>query len=163
MMKTLIASAIGALLLLAIASPSRANDNVSWETIIGIQQASNVVGGITGGGEPWSTLGGAVSVNLTEGTVGFQVRGLVLAGGNSIGTTDKVTDVIGTLVCALTSTTPKVINTPSVPLSPQGNAQFSGSFSSSTTGCIGTQQAFLIRNAANGAWIANGAVILVFP
>jgi hypothetical protein len=136
---------------------------VTWETIIGIAQASNVVGGITGGGEPWSALGGSVSVNLGEGTVGFQVRGLVLAGGNAIGTPDGVTNVMGTLVCAVTSTTPQVINTPPVPLSAQGDAQFSGSFTSSTGGCVGTSQAFLIRNAANGAWIANGAVMVVFP
>jgi hypothetical protein len=162
-MKTLMTSTVGALLLVAIASPSRATDNVSWETIIGIAQASNVVGGITGGGQPWSALGGAVSVNLSEGTVGFEVRGLSLAGGNSIGTPDGVTSIIGTLVCGLTSSSPTVIDTPPVPLSPQGDAVFQGSFSSSTAGCVGTQQAFLIRNAANGAWIANGAVMLVFP
>ncbi len=161
-MKTLIASAVGALLLVAIASPSRANDNVSWETIIGIQQASNVVGGITGGGQPWSTLGGSVSVNLSEGTVAFQVRGLVLAGGNAIGTPGPVTSVMGTLVCGVTSTTPQVINTSPVPLSPQGDAQFSGSFTSSTGGCIGTTQAFLIRTTT-GAWLANGSVMVVFP
>jgi hypothetical protein len=162
-MKTLMTSTVGALLLVAIASPSRATDNVSWGTIIGIAQASNVVGGITGGGEPWSALGGAVSVNLSEGTVGFEVRGLNLAGGNSIGTPDGVTSIIGTLVCGVTSATPQVINTSAVPLSPQGDAVFQGSFSSSTSGCVGTPQAFLIRNAANGAWIANGAVMLVFP
>jgi hypothetical protein len=163
MTKTLTASAVGALLLVAIASPSRANDNVSWETIIGIVQASNVVGGITGGGQPWSALGGSASVNLSERSVAFQVRGLVLAGGASIGTTDKVANVVGTLVCGLTSTTPIVIDTTPVTLSPQGDAVFSGVFNTSTAGCIGTPQAFLIRNAANGAWIANGAIRVVFP
>ncbi len=162
MTKTFTASAVGALLLVATASPSRATDNVSWETIIGIAQASNVVGGITGGGQPWSTLGGTVSVNLSEGTVEFAVRGLVLAGGNSIGTPGAVTSVTGTLVCGLTSTSPTVIDTPAVPLSPLGDAVFNGSFNSSTVGCIGTQQAFLIR-AVSGAWIANGAVRVVFP
>ena len=136
---------------------------MSWETIIGIAQASNVVGGITGGSEPWSALGGTVSVNLAEGTVEFEVRGLVLAGGDSIGTPDGVTNVKGTLVCGLTSATPKLIDTPPVPLSSLGDAVFNGSFSSSTGGCIGTQQAFLIRNAASGAWIANGAIRVVFP
>jgi hypothetical protein len=162
MMKTLTASTAGALLLLAFASPSRANDNVSWETIIGIAQATSVVGGITGGGQPWSALGGSVAVNLGEGSVAFQVRGLVLAGGNAIGTPDGVTSVVGTLVCGLNSATPQIINTSPVPLSPQGDAAFHGSFNSSTGGCIGTQQAFLIR-ATSGAWIANGAVRVVFP
>jgi hypothetical protein len=162
MMKTLTASAAGALLLLAFASPSRANDNVSWETIIGIAQANNVVGNITGGGQPWSTLGGSVFVNLGEGSVAFQVRGLVLAGGNSIGTPDGVTNVMGTLVCGLPSATPQVVDTPPVPLSPQGDATFHGTFKSSTGGCIGTNQAFLIRTAS-GAWIANGAIRVAFP
>ena len=62
MMKTLTTSAVGALLLVAIASPSQADDSgfVRWETIIGIEQASNVVGGITSGGQPWSAREGEV-------------------------------------------------------------------------------------------------------
>jgi hypothetical protein len=46
-----------------------------------------------------------------------------------------------------------------VPLSAQGNAEFSGSFSSSTAGCHATDVAFLIRVSA-GAWIGNGSVRL---
>lgn len=59
---------------------------VSWERINGIVQAGNVVGGITGGGEPWSTLGGQATVDLTHSIMAFRVNGLVLAGGNFIGT-----------------------------------------------------------------------------
>jgi hypothetical protein len=55
--------------------------------------------------------------------------------------------------------TTTVINTTSVPLSAQGNAEFSGSFSSSTTGCSATDVAFFIRNASGTfPWIGNGAV-----
>ena len=56
-MKLLTTSAIGALLLVAIASPSQADgsDHVRWKTIIGIAQAGNMVGGVTGR----STLVGA--------------------------------------------------------------------------------------------------------
>jgi hypothetical protein len=165
-MKALLTTAFGAVLLTAIASPSQANDSglVRWKKIIGIEQASNVVGNapnaITGGGQPWSTLDGDVVVNLNEGSVDFEVRGLVLAGGNSIGTPDGVTNVVGTLLCGLkTGETTTVINTPSVPLSAQGDAEFDGSFSSSTAGCSATDVAFLIRNAAGTlAWIGNGAV-----
>jgi hypothetical protein len=160
-MKTLTTSAVGALLLVAIAFPSQAGDSgsVRWKRIIGIEQANNVVGGITGGGQPWSAIDGEVEVSLTYGGVEFDVRGLVLAGGNSIGTPDGVTNVMGTLVCGLAAgETPTVIDTPAVPLSPQGNADFLGSFNSSTAGCSATDVAFLIRNAASGAWIGNGSV-----
>jgi hypothetical protein len=162
--KTLTTPAVGALLLVAIASPTQADDSgfVRWKKIIGIEQANNVVGNppntVTGGGQPWSTLDGDVEVSLSDGGVEFDVRGLTLAGGNSLGTPDGVTTVKGTLVCGLMpGETTTVIDTNLVPLSAQGNAQFSGSFNSSTAGCSATDVAFLIR-AASGAWIGNGAV-----
>jgi hypothetical protein len=166
-MKTLMTtSAVGALLLVAIASRSQADDSglVLWKKIIGIEQAGNMVGNspnvVTGGGQPWSALDGYAVVNLSAGTVSFEVRGLVLAGGNSIGTPDGVANVLGTLVCGLMSgETTAVIDTTAVPLSAQGNAElYGGSFSSSTSSCTATDVAFLISNAANGAWIANGSV-----
>jgi hypothetical protein len=46
-----------------------------------------------------------------------------------------------------------------VPLDAQGNAEFSGSFSSSTAGCSAIDVAFLIRVSA-GAWIGNGSARL---
>jgi hypothetical protein len=156
-MKTLSATVLGALLLTATASPSRADNIAVWRTIIGIAQAGNVVGGITGGGQPWSAREGAVLVVLDSGFVEFEVRGLVLAGGNTIGTPGPVTQVKGTLVCGPGSASPTVIDTPLVPLDAQGNAEFSGSFSSSTGGCSATNVAFLVRTAG-GAWIGNGSV-----
>jgi hypothetical protein len=154
------------LLLVAIASPSQADDSglVRWKKIIGIEQALNVVGNapntITGGSQPWSTLDGDVEVSLSDGGVEFDVRGLVLAGGNSIGTPDGVTNVVGTLLCGLMpGETTTVIDTNAVPLSAQGNAEFSGSFNSSTAGCHATDVAFFIRNASGTfPWIGNGAV-----
>jgi hypothetical protein len=127
----------------------------------GVTEAGDVVGNppntVTGGGQPWSTLNGDVVVNLNEGFVYFEVRGLVLAGGNSIGTPDKVTNVVGTLLCGLAAG--EMISTKPVPLSAQGNAEFFGSFSSSTTACSATDVAFLlVANAAGGPWIGNGAV-----
>jgi hypothetical protein len=155
-MKTLCA-AVGALLLTATASPSRADNIAVWRTIIGIAQAGNVVGGITGGGQPWSAHEGAVLVVLDSGFVEFDVRGLVLAGGNTIGTPGPVNQVKGTLVCGPGSASPTVIDTPLVPLDAQGNAEFSGSFSSSTAGCSAMDVAFLVRTAG-GAWIGNGSI-----
>lgn len=157
------AAAAGSALVLVALAPAAAADgggngnSVRWQTIIGIIQAGNVVGGIGGGMEPWSTLGGHAYVDLADGTVDFEVRGLVLAGGNSIGTPATVTQVKGTLVCAPGSTTPVVVDTPLVALSANGNAEFDGSFNASTAGCSAADVAFLIRISAN-RWIANGAV-----
>ncbi|MBV9015728.1 MAG: hypothetical protein JO058_08715 [Alphaproteobacteria bacterium] len=156
-MKALTTAALSAVLLTAIASPSQAQNIAVWRTIIGIAQANNMVGGINGGGQPWSTREGEILVDLDTGLVVFEVRGLVLAGGNAIGTPGPVNQVKGTLVCGPGSTSPTVIDTPLVPLSPQGNAEFDGSFSSSTAGCSPTDVAFLIRTAG-GAWIGNGSV-----
>jgi hypothetical protein len=158
-MKSLGTAVLGALLLIAIASPSHAQNIVVWRAITGVAQAGNVVGGITGGGQPWSTREGEVLVQLDSGFVAFEVRGLVLAGGNAIGTPGPVTQVKGTLVCGPGSASPVVIDTPLVPLDAQGNAEFAGSFSSSTAGCSPTDVAFLIRVSA-GAWIGNGSVRL---
>jgi len=156
-MKTLGITTLAAVLLAAFASPSQAQNIVVWRAIIGIAQVSNVVGGITGGGQPWSTREGEVLVELDNGFVVFEVRGLVLAGGNTIGTPGAVNQVKGTLVCGPGSASPTVIDTPLVPLDAQGNAEFSGSFSSPTAGCSAMDAAFLVRTAG-GAWIGNGSV-----
>jgi hypothetical protein len=165
-MRTISGAMIGTALLLAGLSPSSmADDNsVSWETIIGTffigtpPTSVNTVGGIVGGGEPWSTLGGHAYVDLSSSIVDFQVKGLVLAGGNSIGTPATITQVMGALVCSPASS-PTVFFTPAVTLSAQGDAQFHGAFSSSTAGCSATNVAFLITTTASPPhWLANGAV-----
>jgi hypothetical protein len=101
------------------------------------------------------------SVNLATGQLQFQVQGLVLAGGNSIGTPDKITSVVGTLICIVgTTASPSnvVINTVSVPLSSSGDANFSGSVGPIPSTCTPSVVAFLIRTSATGNWIANGSV-----
>ena len=50
----------------------------------------------------------------------FDVQGLVLAGGNSIGTPGAVNQVKGTLVCIAGGATPVTLDTTPVPLSPAG-------------------------------------------
>jgi hypothetical protein len=40
-----------------------------------------------------------VTVDLTQGKIQFDVRGLVFAAGNTIGNTGTVTQIRGTLVC----------------------------------------------------------------
>src|SRR6516164_11812331 len=96
--KVLVAAAGIVLLISAMDSPAAA-DPVRWSTVVGIEDANNVVGNIPGGGQPWTTTGGFAIVDLASGRVEFEVRGLVLAGGNSIGTPDAITPVMGTVVC----------------------------------------------------------------
>jgi hypothetical protein len=150
------------LLLLAFsASASFAQDAsvVRWQRIGGVVTApgiNNPVGGISSGTLPWSTTAGAARVNFRTGSVFFFVEGLVLGGGNAIGTTGPVASVLGTLVCNVGGTdapAQQVLDTPAVPLSPEGNAQFSGVFASIPT-C--SKPVFLIR--AGTRWIAAGAV-----
>lgn len=151
-----LALSLGSILVAAEMSAPAAAQSVKWRTVIGIIQAGNVVAGITGGGQPWSTLGGEASVNLSTGRVDFEVRGLVLAGGNTIGTPDGIDKVKGTVVC-VTGVTPTVIDTPLVPLTARGDAEFEGAVGPIPTTCTPTNVLFLVRIAAD-RWIANGAV-----
>ena len=144
-----------------------ADDTAHWATVIGIMQAGNLVGSgtgqVQGGGQPWSTLGGNASVDLSSGRVEFEVRGLVLAGGNSIGTPDGITQVKGTLVCDTNGSAgggnSVLVDTPLVTLDDEGNARFHGSVGALPAVCASEPDvAFLIRIGA-GRWIANGAVL----
>lgn len=130
---------------------------VRWKTIIGIIQAGNLVGNIGGGGQPWSTLGGNARVDLAGGNIEFEVRGLVLAGGNTIGTPDGIAQVKGTLVCDAGAADQVVVDTPLVTLNAQGDAEFDGNVGPISSVCTPSNTAFLVRIAA-GRWIANGAV-----
>jgi hypothetical protein len=143
-------------LLLSAAVTSASDNNVKWKTIIGIIQAGNLVGNIAGGGQPWSTLGGNASVDLSSGRVEFEVRGLVLAGGNAIGTPGAINQVKGTIICNA-GTTNTTIDTPLVTLDARGNAEFSGNVGPIAATCTPANVAFLVRIAAD-RWIANGSV-----
>jgi len=150
-----LAATAAAFLMLSIASPAMA-DSVRWRTIVGIVQAGNTVGNITGGGQPWTALGGRARVDLARSRLDFDVQGLVLAGGNTIGTPGAVNQVMGTLLCDAGGTNLTYDTTP-VPLSPQGDADFSGPIGPIASTCNSSNVAFLIRIPA-GRWIANGAV-----
>src|SRR5262245_27147016 len=155
--RMLMTAAAGVVLVTAMSS-SAAADSVRWKTVIGIIQALNVVGGIGGGGQPWSTLDGRASVDLSASRVEFEVRGLVLAGGDQIGTPGSINQVKGTLVCGAGVLTPPVlIDTPLVPLDARGDAEFAGPVPPIPTTCTPSNAVFLVRIAA-GRWIANGAV-----
>ena len=89
--------------------------------------------------------------------VDFDVQGLVLAGGATIGTPGPINQVKGTLVCGAGTPTQVIFDTALVTLSPQGDADFSGPIGLIPTTCNATNVVFLVR--INGdRWIANGAV-----
>jgi hypothetical protein len=152
------AAAVSALLLTGgAARADNESNHIGWKRVIGIIQPGNLVGNIAGGGQPWSTLGGEAHVNIRSGRIEFEVRGLVLAGGNAIGTPGAVNQVKGTVVCGAGTPTQMVIDTPLVPLSAQGDAEFEGSFGPLPSVCTPANVAFLVRIAAD-RWIANGTV-----
>jgi hypothetical protein len=149
-------------------TPSQADDKmrVEWQTLIGIIQASNLVGSgtgqVTGGGQPWSTTGGYARVDLDEGEIQFEVHGLVHAGGNAIGVPNPQNQVKGTLVCDTNGSAgggnSTLVDTPLVPLDAQGNAEFKGNVGPLPAACVDEPDiAFLIR-LVNQRWVANGAV-----
>lgn len=148
----------------AIAGPK---ETLHWQSVIGIIQASNVVGSgtgaVTGAPGPWSTQSGHASVDLEQGEVNFIVRGLVLAGGNSIGTPGAVAEVKGTLVCdtdgSASAGNSVLVDTPLVELDDEGNARFDGKVAALPAACTSEPDiAFLVRVGA-GRWIANGVVL----
>ena len=153
----------------SVASPLAFADDltVQWKNVLEILQVNNVVGSgtgaVTGGGQPWSTLGGNAAVDLQNGRVTFEVRGLVFAGGNAIGTPGAVTQVKGTLVCGTDGSAgggnSVLVDTPLVPLDEEGDARFNGTLGALPAVCATeTDIAFLVRIGA-GRWIANGSVL----
>jgi hypothetical protein len=165
--KSLIVSglALGAAVFGQSASAS-SEDLVRWQSVIGIIQGNNIVGtgagAVMGAPGPWSTLGGHASANLQNGKVDFNVRGLVLAAGNSIGTPGTITQVRGTLVCdtdGSASGTSITVDTPLVDLDEEGDAHFDGFVPAVPAVCLSEPDiAFLIRTGS-GRWLANGTVL----
>ena len=166
--KSLIVSglALGAALIGGNASADP-GDTVHWQSVIGIIQANNVVGSGTGAAAgapgPWSALGGHVNVVLDNGQVNFSTNGLVLAGGNAIGTPGTVLKVKGTLVCdtdgSASGGNSALVDTPLVDLDDQGDARFDGNVGPLPPVCASEPDiAFLIRTAS-GRWIGNGTVL----
>jgi hypothetical protein len=161
--RTMLMASAGILLGLSCAAFA-ADQAVEWRSIVGIMQGGNTVGTgtgqVTGGGQPWFARGGSAAVDLTSGQMQFEVQGLVLAGGNSIGTPGAVTQVKGTLVCDTTGSTngnSTLVDTPLITLSAQGNARFAGQVSLPAVCTSSPNIAFLIR-VSGGGWIAGGVV-----
>src|SRR5258707_1507923 len=165
-MKKMLALFVVLFVVLGSAVVAFALDNgavVRWKTIVGNITVSNndAVGGINPGTTPWSTLSGSARVNLSTGHVSFDVKGLVLNGGNATGTPDGVTQVEGSLICDTGAQDQTIFSTAPVSLTAQAKATFSGTFGTKPGTC--NNPLFLIRigpnlPGANQRWIATGAV-----
>lgn len=151
---------------------------VSWRNIAGVISAPgvdnpvavitdanhNVLSKISSGTLPWVTRTGSASVDLATGAVEFEVKGLVLIGGNATGTAGPINQVTGTLVCNPGSTDPDqpqaIVDTPAAVLSATGNASFSGQLTDAVPAMCGNPL-FLIRigpafGPFAGRWLATG-------
>ncbi len=164
---TLWLAAVSSSLFLAVTAAPVEAGNTRWREVVGILSGGAVVGSgsgqVMGAPGPWSATNGRAQVDLDGGHVTFRVRGLVLAASNGIGTAGPVTQVVGTLVCdtdgSAAAGNSTLIDTPSVPLSLQGDASFDGPLGALPTACTDEPDiAFLVRASFNGVWIANGAV-----
>jgi hypothetical protein len=161
-MKKVCAMLCAVLSVLFLASAFAGEDNfIRWDRIVGVITALNVdnpVGTIHSGTFPWTTRSGLARVDLTTGTVQWEVDGLVINGANFSGTPGPITFVKGTLVCNAGGNQ-TVFDTNPVAINSHGDAQFNGRFAQVPGTC--GNPIFLIRIAAPvgaaGRWIATGA------
>src|SRR5712692_8424519 len=143
---SVVASLLALSAFIGINANSAAGQELRWKTIMGVKQLGDQVGvgstfqtgagnGFALGGAPWETIGGSADVNLSNGKVNFDVKGLILAvwsvpslavAGVPIGTPGPVTEVKGTLVCDVDGTanggSSALVDTIPTTLDAQGNA-----------------------------------------
>jgi hypothetical protein len=154
-------SGIAGLLTLALASAAMAEPVVRWNHVAGVitaQGVDNPVNDIHSGTFAWSAESGRARVNLATGATTFEVEDLVINGSAFSGTPGPITQVEGTLVCNAGDADEAVLDTPPVPLSSRGDAEFAGSIAGIPSSC--DNPLFLIRivnpAGALGRWIATG-------
>ena len=150
----------------ALVIAQESSDSIRWSEIVGVITApgiNNAVAGISSGAGPWSVREGHAGVDLENGQVNFEVRGLVLNGSNSSGTPGTITTVTGTVVCNPGASDQVVRDTAEVRLSQQGDAHFRGEVYGIPARCA--NPLFLVRvgpsfpvAGAVGKWIATGAI-----
>jgi hypothetical protein len=152
-----------ALLVLAVVSllplPLFADDTlVRFKGGIGADPAStvgtpNVVRGVNPPGQLWRIDDLRAEVQI-DGSITVDGRGLLLAGGNNIGTTANL-KVFATLICdAAAPFTEHSTNAAGVPLEPNGDFRIDDILSPAPTGCA--SPVLLIRNTVNRAWFVAG-------
>lgn len=167
---------IGVLVFLASGTVANSNDTiVSFRGGIGVQPVSagtgtdatamtvtrNIVRGVQPPVQPWKITDFQAEVKA-DGHITVRGRGLVFAGGNSVGTSLLISAtgattgfmVFATLICQ--NVAPFVeLNTKPVPLPPNGNFAINDVLSPVPPASCATP-VLLIRNTTNLAWFAAG-------
>jgi hypothetical protein len=156
-MKTRVIAAAVCCALLIWTVPAAAEALVKFEGGIGVHPVANTgvpntVKGVPPGGLPWAIQKLEVEVE-TGGTIIVKGEGLVLAGGDNIGTRGGVASVFATLFCG-----DAAFHSPPGALSLGGNFRIIGMLSSVPPNPCNAPRV-LIRNAAgNNAWFAAGTL-----
>lgn len=113
--------------------------------------AANIVRGVNPGGQPWVIARLTADIR-TDGRISVDGRGLLLGGGDNIGTNGGQS-VLARLFCGAGNGIP--FDSQSVPLGPDGDFRIEGQL----PGLLLSQcdrPVLLIVSSANGAWFAAG-------
>ena len=148
---------------LMLAPSVRAGTLVEFDGGIGVIPVvlgggANVVRGVQPAGSPWVIAQFKAKVD-EGGDIRAEGKGLVLAGGNSIGTPDGVTTVAATLFCQTSAGPPPTFSAHSSgahPLAANGDFKFTDTLSPAPPAPC-TNPALLIRaTSSTGVWLAAG-------
>lgn len=166
MKRTVCALAFGFAALLASGQAMASDTIVQFNRGIGVDPVGGINGttglpvlntvlGIAPGGRPWVIRKLKASVYL-DGTIHVRGAGLLLSGGDGIGTRGAVATVVATLFCG-GGTTPAAFTSPTADLDTAGNFSIRGFLGAVPNPC--TSPVLLIRNGSgNQAWFAAGIV-----
>lgn len=160
MKKIMLSAAIGALAASCVLPSMAADGRLRFDGGIGSQPFASVGGavvpndvrGVAPGGRPW-VIGKLRAAVHPDGSISVKGEGLLLGGGNAVGTPAIPRQVVATLFCGATE-----LNSPAVNLDANGNFVIQGTLQ----GVLPTPCAtptLLIRNfaaGAAGAWFAAG-------
>jgi hypothetical protein len=116
----------------------------------------NVVRGVNPAGQLWVIADLQAAVK-TDGSIKVDGRGLLLAGGNGIGTNANAR-VFATLICEAASPVERSTDLAGVALEPNGDFKIDDILSPAPLGC--TSPVLLIRSAGNQTWFAVGILKL---
>jgi hypothetical protein len=115
----------------------------------------NIVRGVQPPGQLW-TIADLAAVVTDSGEISVSGKGLLLAGGNGLGTNANA-KVFATLICEATAPfVERSTNLAGVALEADGDFKIEDDLTPAPTDCA--SPVLLIRNAANQAWFAAGIV-----
>jgi hypothetical protein len=125
-----------------------ANDDGSFPNV-----TRNIVRGVNPAGQIWIIADLRAKVKA-DGSIRVDGRGLLLAGGNAIGTNANAS-VFATLICEVAGPfVERNTDAVGVALEPNGDFRIDGILSPAPKGCA--SPVLLIRSAANRTWFAAG-------